>query len=470
MNDIGPLNYEEIDKVLSELQLKRSFLKKVIQPDFKSLVLTFLREDESVMRVFFDLCAYSSALYPIPVDNHNLKNKDLRFVQLLRSQCQGGYIEDVYQYEKERIIVFHVKHLEKKKFLYVRLWGTRSNIFLCDESQEIVDVFYRRPKSQEFSGQPYVMPEKRPVLADFKPRVIEGRGSLGERLYRLYFFLREENDVRNSALDEFLQWHQSKWDDILLKRGQLVQKLMHNQKSAEEAKKIADLLMIADSLENRIDVQAKTLQVVDFEGDRQIVLIDPLKTCIENAQAYYEKKKKLNKEKDSIQERLIDISAQEDMLGALWDRQSDLEFLKQKEWQKKEHTKPAALQGLFFRYEEYIFCVGRNARENELLLRKFARGRDWWLHVRDFSGAYIFVIVKKNIAVLPQEIMLMACELAANYSKGKEEKVIDVYLTQVKYLKKVKKQPGKVLVSQEKNISYRRDNVRLGLIMSRRMI
>ena len=96
--------------------------------------------------------------------------------------------------------------------------------------------------------------------------------------------------------------------------------------------------------------------------------------------------------------------------------------------------------------------IGRTALENDLLLRKYVQGNDYWFHSRDYPGSYVFVKSLKQKSV-PLQVMLDAENLALFYSKGKESGRGDVYYTQVKYLRRAKKgKKGKVIPTQEKNL------------------
>jgi predicted ribosome quality control (RQC) complex YloA/Tae2 family protein len=105
--------------------------------------------------------------------------------------------------------------------------------------------------------------------------------------------------------------------------------------------------------------------------------------------------------------------------------------------------------------------VGRNAAENDELLRHNVKGSDWWLHVRDYSGGYVFIRAKKEKSV-PLEILLYAGNLAVYHSKARKNGEADLYYTQVKFLRRAKNAPkGTVLPTQEKNLHIKIDAEKL---------
>jgi len=92
--------------------------------------------------------------------------------------------------------------------------------------------------------------------------------------------------------------------------------------------------------------------------------------------------------------------------------------------------------------------VGRSAKANDLLTFQHAKGNDWWLHVRDWPGSH--VVIRVNKGQDPDEATLQeAMKLAVEYSKAKGQGVVDVAITQCKFVKRFGKgHPGKVLLSK----------------------
>lgn len=59
-----------------------------------------------------------------------------------------------------------------------------------------------------------------------------------------------------------------------------------------------------------------------------------------------------------------------------------------------------------------------------------------------------------------------ACALAVHYSKAKEVQAVDIYCTQVKYLRRVKDTVGKVTMLREKTLTYRVESARIRDILN----
>jgi len=124
---------------------------------------------------------------------------------------------------------------------------------------------------------------------------------------------------------------------------------------------------------------------------------------------------------------------------------------------KKEKARP----GLAFKRGDWLIIVGRDAKENDELLRRHVKGNDLWLHARDFHGSYVF-IKQRSGKSFPLSIMLDAGNLALFYSKGRNNGEGDLFYTHVKYLRRAKDAPkGLVIPTQEKNLHIKLDEERL---------
>ena len=109
----------------------------------------------------------------------------------------------------------------------------------------------------------------------------------------------------------------------------------------------------------------------------------------------------------------------------------------------------------------WLILVGRDANENDELLRRHVKGSDMWLHTRDCPGGYVFIKYRAG-KTIPLDILLDAGNLAVYFSKARKNGKADFYYTQVKHLRRAKNGPkGLVLPTQEKNLSVVLDPARL---------
>ncbi len=96
--------------------------------------------------------------------------------------------------------------------------------------------------------------------------------------------------------------------------------------------------------------------------------------------------------------------------------------------------------------------VGRNAKANDVLVTRLARGRDVWMHVRGRAGAHLLLRRQKG-ATTPNSVLsacAMLCAWASGVARGDR---VDVTWTEARHVRKVKgTAPGLVYVSEEKTL------------------
>jgi predicted ribosome quality control (RQC) complex YloA/Tae2 family protein len=206
------------------------------------------------------------------------------------------------------------------------------------------------------------------------------------------------------------------------------------------------------------------------------IKLDPHKGPSAQAELYYEQ---YTKAKKGLADIRAEIEAGEQELAAIKKRLEMLlaennPLVLAKLLKSGGKTGPTPAQdkkrpGLSFRRGDWLIMVGRDATENDALLRRHVKGGDLWLHARDFPGSYVF-IKQRSGKSFPLEILLDAGNLAIFYSKGRNNGEGDLFYTPVKYLRRAKNGPkGLVLPTQEKNLHIKLDETRLRKLESCRI-
>jgi predicted ribosome quality control (RQC) complex YloA/Tae2 family protein len=207
-----------------------------------------------------------------------------------------------------------------------------------------------------------------------------------------------------------------------------------------------------------------------FSGGRIRIRLDPKKSPAAQAEHYYEQYRKAKNGLRDVREEIKageeEIKRLEKNLAGLLAETNPLVLLKLLKSSGGGPPGPAGEQdnkrpGLSFRKNDWLIIVGRDATENDALLRRHVKGGDLWLHARDFPGSYVFIKQRRGKTV-PLDILLDAGNLAIFYSKGRNNGEGDLFYTPVKYLRRVKNGPkGLVLPTQEKNLHIKVDEKRL---------
>jgi predicted ribosome quality control (RQC) complex YloA/Tae2 family protein len=196
--------------------------------------------------------------------------------------------------------------------------------------------------------------------------------------------------------------------------------------------------------------------------------VDRKKSAAENAAVYYGQYRKARSGLADVQAEIAGteakIARRKEQLAELLAETNPLRLQKlinDKAGQIPAKNVDRKRPGLTFRRGEWLLIVGRDAKENDELLRRHVKGNDLWLHVRDFAGSYVF-IKQRSGKTVPLPVLLDAANLALFYSKGRNAGKGELFYTQVKHLRRAKNGPkGLVLPTQEKNLSVTLDNRRL---------
>lgn len=102
-----------------------------------------------------------------------------------------------------------------------------------------------------------------------------------------------------------------------------------------------------------------------------------------------------------------------------------------------------------FEHGGFRIWVGKNATANDTLTLRHSYKEDLWLHAKDVAGSHVLIKYQSG-KPFPKEVIERAAELAAHYSKRKNEKLCPVAVTPRKYVRKRKGDPaGAVVVERE---------------------
>ncbi|TFH09780.1 MAG: DUF814 domain-containing protein, partial [Candidatus Atribacteria bacterium] len=93
-----------------------------------------------------------------------------------------------------------------------------------------------------------------------------------------------------------------------------------------------------------------------------------------------------------------------------------------------------------FEVEGYHIWVGKSARQNDALLRA-ASPNDMWMHAKDYAGSHV-VIRAHGQERVPAAVVQAAGRLAAQHSKARTERHVEITMTKVKNVRKPRGAPA----------------------------
>lgn len=186
-----------------------------------------------------------------------------------------------------------------------------------------------------------------------------------------------------------------------------------------------------------------------FESDNPLVTIklNEQLTPQQNAQSYYKRYAKLKRTKEIVSKQLIEIR---DLLQYLDSLQTPLKICNsqieiaelEKEMQengiikkpKNSKTKSKAAQPITYLIDDFVVCVGKNNIQNEKLTFKLAGGSDMWFHAKNYHGSHTIIFAEGRD--IPENVIQIACEIAAYYSQGNQSTKVEIDYTRRRNLKR----------------------------------
>lgn len=486
------LNCNEINAILDELNLAGSFIQDIIQPGYDTLALYAYKEGAAKTIL---ICAGHDATRINETKRRIPKNeKPLRFMEFLKSKIRGAKILSCQQIGLERIIKMELSRPQEEYNMYIRLWSAAANIILCDKENKILDTMFRRPQKGEVTGGSFdenaVMQSAQkkaaeqaqaqdaavrfPVrdFADVEQEILQKHPDWAPLSFNQkvdWFYSESSSNLSRAALlEKAKSWYESRRSkqEAALER---LQKKKADFENCGQKKHWGDLILSNAHLIGAEGGQGGSnfLECVDYQSGATVqIKIDPQKSAQANAAHYYDLYKK---EVSGAEELAAEIELSQKKLAALDKAYQEIlneknpvriEQLLRKDSAPKQKTKKAH-PGLDYTVNGWYILVGRDANENDELLRHYVKGNDMWLHTRDCPGGYVFVKCRPG-KTIPLDILLDAGNLAVYFSKARANAKADLYYTQVKHLRRAKNGPkGLVLPSHEKNLCVTLDPARL---------
>ncbi len=211
---------------------------------------------------------------------------------------------------------------------------------------------------------------------------------------------------------------------------------------------------------HHINAGQKQATLHNFYTDQEITI--KLKATLspqKNAAVYYRKAKNQKVEHDKLAENIEAREAQQEQLTA--HRQAIAQFddiktlrkyLKDNNLTPKQEAEAESLPYHPWMLEGHAIWVGKNAKNNDVLTLKYAHKEDLWLHAKDVAGSHV-IIKRQPGKPVPGTVKEGAAQLAAWYSKRKNDSLCPVTCTRRKFVRKTRHlPPGAMLVDKEEEV------------------
>jgi len=467
------LNWKEINLILEELDLEGSQIQSAVQSAFDVIILR-LHKKGITKNLLVSLSSGACRMHET-YKSFPKSDKPLRFAQFLNSKVVNGWITEAVQLGNNRIVRVVVKRADAVFKLYIRLWSNAANFIVTDESGAVLDAMRRLPKRGEVTGgifKPEDIEAKDEPLREYEVREISGGESFNEKIDAFY-----AAKGGSLSLESLKEQARRSYEGSMARISAALERLREKKvlfSDAGRLKNYGDLILSNIALIKPGDKWLET----DNNGEVMRIELEPRTKPAAMAEKYYEQYRKA---KNGIIEIEREIAAGEKELKEVKDKFEKFlnetnplvlaKMLKSSVSSavtvtKKEKSRP----GLTFKRGDWQIIVGRDASENDELLRRYVKGNDIWLHARDYHGSYVFIKQRSGKSV-PLDILLDAGNLAIFYSKGRNNGEGDLFYTCVKYLRRSKDGPkGLVIPTQEKNLHVKLDDERLRILENCRVL
>ncbi|MCE7062066.1 NFACT RNA binding domain-containing protein [Dyadobacter sp. CY343] len=263
--------------------------------------------------------------------------------------------------------------------------------------------------------------------------------------------------IRLSGLDR----EKADWLRILRKRIQQTDNYLENTfeklvelENAVRNDEIGNIIM---ANMHAIPERTEKVELFDFYRDTQIVVkLKKELSAQKNAENYYRKSKnekiELARLNDSLafrEKERTELALHLEQIGAFESLRELRAYVKAHQLDGKKAEVPVS--ELFKRVEfmGYVILIGRNAKNNDVLTKQYAGKEDLWLHAKDVTGSHV-VVKNQSGKPFPAPVIERAAELAAFYSKRKNDSLCPVIYTPKKFVRKPKGLPdGAVVIDKE---------------------
>jgi predicted ribosome quality control (RQC) complex YloA/Tae2 family protein len=388
------------------------------------------------------------------------------FQMLLRKELDGHRIDEVEQLPGDRILKIRCGN----RTLIAELTGRHGNLFLLDEDQRILGSLApsRSRKRALVSGNPYVPPATTPPDTQ-ETRFLSGQTDAGIR--RHY----EKADA-DAALEHTQKELLGRIRAEVRRAKRRVRRIEEDLERAEASEpywRFGEAIKAGLHQLQKGESEARLPDYHHPEAAEIVVPLDPQRTPQENMERYFKLHRKYRDARAQIEERLQAARKNVERLSDLESRideartlealaEADSALPRRRSQQRGTQRVGPTLDWREFRSANgRRILVGKDARRNDSLTFRHARGNDLWMHVKEYPGSHVVIPLARDENA-DQETLLDAATLAVTYSRAPEGAKVEVAYTPVKNVRKPRGAPaGTVIYRGEKTLYLAADPERL---------
>lgn len=405
------------------------------------------------------------------------------FTMLMRKWVAGSRLTALELHSDDRVIDFGLTGHEGRTELTLELTGRAANLVLKDASDNTILGAARYGERIQV-GRDYA-PPTRPAELESDQNTRFSPDSLHEAIDTWATEGIQEREVENAR---------KRLRGALKSAAKRLRRLYKNvEGDLERALEAADYRKWGELLQSaygKVPAGAESVTVTDYydEDLKSIEIpLEPEQSLQENIDRYFHEYRRLADAQDAITERLEAAEQGLEKIEKARDTLTDLHEVenierleqklldervirpKQKQRTRRDHHEERKPYDTYKARSGATIMVGRGAKENDALTLKVARGRDIWLHARDWPGSHVLLRMDSRDESPQSEDLIDAATLAAHYSKGRGDTLVDVTYTEAKHIRKPRgAAPGLVSIAGGSTIAVNIEQKRLDRLFSTR--
>lgn len=380
----------------------------------------------------------------------------------LKKHLLSATLKAIRLINEDRILCIDFDVLGKKRSLIAEFFPKHPNIHLIDEKGAFLWSLHQL--EQEYYTAPPIIPFNPQLKNVLSCLEVE---SLYAELEKKFLFEHAFAEVRSLL---------HKRDSAIHKKLKAVKAELKRCQEWENVRHQGELLKANFHLLKRGMTQVK---VWDWIQEIEITIpLNSERLPHEQVSALFRQSKKMQQgishlelQLEKIQDEAIKMESAAEAFSKV-DSLAQLELFRKK-WTPSPTPKKSVKKAVRIPYHEYYsvngcrIWVGKNAKDNETLTFKLARGSDWWLHAHNVPGSHVVIRTVKGEEPDP-ETLSDAIQLALYHSKEKPGGSAEVLITQQKFVTRFGKgHVGKVQISKHKIVLAGFDPARYRAIKER---
>ncbi len=440
----------EIKAVANYLK-KYNFIKRAKRVQNNTIEIDFGDKEA----IYFDLTRGNSTIYkalPQKMANYYNAPFDTKLHQLL----SYSKILDIYVPNDDKVIIFKVKPKSQYKNSIIlarfELTGKYTNLILTNQENIVIEALHHIDSSKSYREvKPGVkLKELLPFKSKYSGKVEDIKELLDSNYKKI------NSKLLNRLKSQKLNIIQKKIDKL----QKSINSLLDEDTLLKESIKYSNYGNILLANLHKIKPYDKSLKSLDFNGEPIEIPLPQDISKNRTAQYYFNlskkaksKSKNIKIEKKNLTDKLnFYLNIKSAIESAKTPYEVELLLPKQSRQIAKQHKQKV---GELYWIEGYKVMVGRNAKENQELL-KIAKANDIWMHVRDIPGSH--VIIRTDKQNLPDSLLQSAAKLCVDFST-KNPGNYEVDYTKRKFVKAI--EGSSVEYDKYKTISVLKEGIEI---------